>query len=186
MLPMRLPAGVRNFKIYSDVEFRLLQGKEHRQERLLAAVLDDRTDELSDTDFRYLELLKRAYGILMSELSYTVAQKKMARLLEVSSVARIRQITDDVNVIFCNTDERGRQMTKSMMRNKLSRLIDSIERKDKFNKGLPKLYELLGRWEGMEGVEKIDPAEFRIPEIVFSTDINDMEGDVEDVEHEEV
>ena len=186
MLPMKLPAGIKNFKLYSDAEFRALKGKEHRQERLLAAVLDDREMELSDTDIRYLELLRRAYGILTDELSFTIAQKKLSRLLQVSSPARLRQITNDVNNIFCDTEGRGRALTKALMCNKLSRLIKKIEKADFTNKGLPKLYELLGRWEGMDEVEGINPDDFEIPEIQFSTNINDLDSDVEDTEFEVV
>lgn len=186
MLPVKLPAGIKNFKLYSDVEFRKLKGADNRQERLLAAVLDDREEELSDTDIRYLELLRRAYGILTDELSHTLARKKLSKLLQVSSSARIRQITSDVNAIFCDTEGRGKAITKALMCNRLSRLINKIEKANYANKGLPKLYELLGRWEGMDEVEGINPEDYQVPEIVFSTDINDMEGDIEDTEFEVV
>lgn len=182
----KLPAALLKSELYSDVEFRALNGKEHRQERLLAAVTDDRDDRLNDTDFRYLELLKKAYGILTGEFSPILAKKKIRKLLEVSSPARLKQIIDDVQEIFCNTDERSQALERTLMINRLSRLIDKREKKDIFDPSLDRLYKLLGEWKGLGKDAAINPDDFVLPEIVYSSDINDLPGSIEDIEHEEV
>lgn len=179
---------MNKFKLYSEQEFKQLSRPIDRQERLLSAVIDDREHLLSDTDFRYLELLRRAFAVMTNELSPHIRDKKVMRLLQVPSKRRLQQIKEDVYYLFCNVEERNREMERLAMEHKITRLINRLERRDPESKSIPELYKLLDKIKGTSIHEEntIPWSEWTIPLPVYSSNINDFKEKTLDVGHEEI
>lgn len=180
---------VQQFKLYSENEFLKLTGAENRQERLLAAVYDDREAMLNETDFKYLELLRRAFFVMTSELSPILRDKKVLKLLEVPNRRRLRQIKEDVNYIFCNVEERNIELERKGMEHKISKLINRLIRVDPGHKSIEGLLKLLDKIKGTSVHDKksLPWNEWQPLIPVYTKDINDITPvTTEDIEHEEI
>ena len=184
----KLTGKLAKIKVYTEAEFLALTGADNRAERLLAAIVDDREQRLSDTDFHYLELLKRAWNIAVKELSPHIRQKKIKKLLDVSSQHRVRRVIRDMTDVFGNIDESSKELDRKIFIHKISKLIDKMEKKPFGYSVLPKLYQLLKDVQGLDPTEENIPwDEWELPEPVFSTDINDIPGaNADEIEHEEL
>ena len=175
------------FKLYSEHEFTQLTGAHNRQERLLSAFLDDREDMLNATDFRYLELLRRAFAVMTNELSPALRDKKVMKLLEIHSKRRLQQIKEDVAFLFCNPDERNIEIERMAMEHKVTKLISKLERRDPETKSIPELYKLLDKLKGTSIHDKkgFKWDDWQLPEPIYTDDINAL-NHAEDIDHEEV
>lgn len=178
---------LRKFKLYSEHEFNQLTGAHNRQERLLSAFLDDREEMLNATDFRYLELLRRAFAVMTNELSPALRDKKVMKLLEIPSKRRLRQIKEDVAFLFCNPDDRNIEIERMAMEHKVTRLISRIERADAQAKTLPELYKLLDKLKGTSIHDKkgFKWEEWQLPQPIYTDDINAL-NHAEDIDHEDI
>lgn len=182
-----ITAAQGKLKIYTEHEFLQLKKSGNRQEILLAAVLDNREELLSNQDLRYLELLKRAFNILTDNPSPVIARRKIGKLLDVPKQGRILQIIRDVNHIFCNVEERNREMDRMVMENKIAKLIEKIERRDPDSKNLPPLYKLLAQIKGVLHNEQqaLPWDEWELPIPVYTNDPNALLNKTVDGEYEE-
>lgn len=178
---------LRKFKLYTEHEFNQLTGAHNRQERLLSAFLDDREDLLNATDFRYLELLRRAFAVMTNELSPAFRDKKVMKLLEIPSKRRLKQIKEDVAFLFCNPDDRNIEIERMAMEHKVTRLIARLERRDPESRSIPDLYKLLDKLKGTSIHDKkgFRWDEWELPVPIYTSDINAL-NHAEDIDHEDI
>lgn len=165
----------------------MLKGADNRQERLLAAVIDDKIDLLNDPDFRYLQLLKKAWNVSVNELSPHLRKKKIELLLDFPAKRRVNQVIRDMTNIFGNIQESHREMERQIYIHRISRHLSKLERTDPGNALIGTLYKLLKEVQGLDYKEENIPwDEIFLPEATYSTDINDLPDAGEYIEHEEI
>lgn len=181
-------AKVSKLKLYTEREFLDLKGASNRQERLVAAVLDNREHLLSDRDARYLQLLKRAYNILMDNISPLHASRKIEKLMDVPSRARVKQVIRDVRSIFNDFEESNREWDRWMLTHKISKYIDQLKRKDPESKNIPDMYKLLVKLKGLDqhDSQTINWDEVHMPVVERTSDPVFASGPATDIDHEEL
>lgn len=156
----------------------------NRIERLYIYLMEPDSFALNDVDFKYLNLLKKAFHIMSNEVSNVSAATLIYETLDIETESRVWKIMDDVRQLFGNMIKRNKEFDRMVLQEKIANIAKKANEDKKMELEL-ECYRTMMKLSGADvhSADNIDPTEIQLPDLIFTSDPAALYNpDIEDAE----